>query len=141
MTELRPGVYQHYKGPLYRVGNLARDANYEGRIVVQYIAIEQDGSHGGYSDAVRTLEDFTAWVNPKDPNHSIPADQIGARVEMVGSQMPEYRNPYQEAGWVPRFRFIAPDRNTEVMEIIRLRERDKLERYAEMVISMKEAKR
>lgn len=111
MIELRPGIYQHYKGPLYRVGNLAHDANYEGRVVVNYIAIEQDGAHSGYPDAVRTLEDFTSIV-------------------MIGDNQ-----------FVPRFRFIAPDRNEEVMEIIRLRERDKLETYAQTVISMRDAAR
>lgn len=87
MTDLKAGVYRHYKGPLYLVLGLAHDANadtlgssgfieYEGehdqqvtieplgeREVVVYVGLALDAAHTGARLAVRTLSDFFAWVH------------------------------------------------------------------------------
>jgi hypothetical protein len=89
------GIYRHHKGPLYQVLGLAHDANAEdllerdtetnafclhegktrvatkplgARTVVVYIPLQLDGAHLGPRMAVRTLEDFEAWVHRSDEN-------------------------------------------------------------------------
>jgi hypothetical protein len=61
-VELSTGTYRHYKsGDRYRVLGLGHDANDENRTVVVYEPLyERSGPHF----AVRTVEDFTAWVDP-----------------------------------------------------------------------------
>lgn len=56
-----PGTYQHWKGPHYLVLGLGHDANDEGRTAVVYIPLYPVE---GPPFAVRTLADFTAWVDP-----------------------------------------------------------------------------
>ncbi len=61
-----PGVaagctYQHWKGPRYLVLGLGHDANDEARTTVVYLPLYPIE---GPPFAVRTLEDFTAWVDP-----------------------------------------------------------------------------
>jgi hypothetical protein len=114
MTEPRPGIYQHYKGPLYRVGNLAHDANYPDRTVVMYIAIDQDGAHSGYPDAVRSVDDFLAEVCVEKD-----CEFYGTRhwetCAYAGNGCTDCE---AEGHLLKRFRFIAEDRNQEVMNII-----------------------
>lgn len=91
MTELRMGIYRHYKGPLYQVIGLAHDANADTltvandahhwdednyrsiplgeRTVVVYFPLQLDGAHLGPRMAVRTLEDFTAVLDT-DPREN-----------------------------------------------------------------------
>lgn len=92
------GIYQHYKSPLYLVLGLAHDANVEGREVVVYIGLELDGAHLGPRLAVRTLEDFTSWIDPSDPENDCPAPESGQ----------EQRKLWRE-GWRPRFRRLGEE--------------------------------
>lgn len=84
LPALPSGVYRHYKGPLYLVLGYAHDANAdefadyesvcipeteierafpEGRAVVVYIGLQLDEAHTGPRLAVRTADDFHAWVH------------------------------------------------------------------------------
>lgn len=90
MTELRAGIWRHYKGPLYLVLGLAHDANagelftfdavaqdfdpVEEREVVVYIGLQLDAAHAGARLAVRTLADFMAevCVNTSCDNYGRP---------------------------------------------------------------------
>ncbi|HUR15076.1 MAG TPA: DUF1653 domain-containing protein [Mycobacteriales bacterium] len=65
------GVYRHWKGPEYLVLGLAHDANDEARTAVVYVPLY---SIDGPPFAVRTLEDFTAWVDPAD-GRTVPAGE------------------------------------------------------------------
>lgn len=76
IDDLPAGVYQHYKGPLYLVMGLAHDANAESfftsdeekwfptgeRTVVLYVGLELTDAHKGARLAVRTYNDFFAYV-------------------------------------------------------------------------------
>lgn len=55
------GTYQHWKGPTYLVLGLGHDANDSERTAVVYVPLYEVE---GPPFAVRTLEDFTAWVDP-----------------------------------------------------------------------------
>ena len=79
---LTPGTYQHYKGPHYLVLGLGHDANDANRTTVVYLPLYPVD---GPPFAVRTLEDFLAWVDPDS-----------------GATMPQGQG-------VPRFRLINPD--------------------------------
>lgn len=59
---LSNGVYRHFKGPRYRVLGLGHDANDDARTVVVYEPLYEIS---GPPLAVRTLDDFTAWVDPQ----------------------------------------------------------------------------
>ena len=76
-----PGTYQHYKGPQYLVLGLAHDANDDARTAVVYLPLYPVD---GPPFAVRTVQDFTAWVDPASGR------QVAA------------------GEGVPRFRLIAP---------------------------------
>jgi hypothetical protein len=58
---VEPGTYEHWKGPQYLVLGLGHDANDETRTTVVYLPLYPVD---GPPFAVRTLEDFTAWVDP-----------------------------------------------------------------------------
>jgi hypothetical protein len=62
-ASFRPGVYLHYKGQLYEATHLAHDANHDGRVVVHYIALQLDGAHDGPRHAVRSWDDWNAYVH------------------------------------------------------------------------------
>jgi hypothetical protein len=98
------GIYRHYKGPLYQVLSLAHDANEEGRTCVVYIGLQLDGAHLGPRLAVRSLEDFTSWLDPDDPLNECEAPQGGA----------EQRSLWRE-GWRPRFRYLGPELTAEML--------------------------
>lgn len=57
------GIYLHYKGGLYEATGLAHDANNKDRVVVQYVPLKLEGSQSGPRHAVRTLEDWLAYVH------------------------------------------------------------------------------
>ena len=65
-TETVPaGVYRHYKAErYYLVLGLGHDANDDDRTVVVYVPLYVDAAEPGPRLAVRTLEDFLAWVDP-----------------------------------------------------------------------------
>ncbi len=58
---LPAGTYRHYKGPRYLVLGLGHDANHADRTAVVYLPLYPVD---GPPFAVRTLADFTAWVDP-----------------------------------------------------------------------------
>ena len=58
---LATGTYVHYKGPQYLVLGLGHDANDPDRTTVVYLPLYPVA---GPPFAVRTLADFTAWVQP-----------------------------------------------------------------------------
>jgi hypothetical protein len=91
LPDLPSGVWRHYKGPLYLVLGYGHDANalgdattyddtvigthsteasewlpLEERIVVVYLGLELTDAHTGPRLAVRTAEDFLAWLHPDD---------------------------------------------------------------------------
>jgi hypothetical protein len=55
------GTYRHWKGPQYLVLGLGHDANDDNRVVVVYVPLYPVD---GPPFAVRTLDDFEAWVDP-----------------------------------------------------------------------------
>lgn len=55
------GTYEHWKGPQYLVLGLGHDANDEARTTVVYVPLYPVD---GPPFAVRTLDDFAAWVDP-----------------------------------------------------------------------------
>lgn len=59
--DVTPGTYQHWKGPEYLVLGLAHDANDDARTAVVYVPLYPVD---GPPFAVRTVEDFLAWVDP-----------------------------------------------------------------------------
>lgn len=103
-TGLRMGIYRHYKGPLYRVQGIAHDANNEGRNVVIYIALQLDGAHTGYRDAVRTVEDFQAWVHEDGSTCRADVCELNrANIERNGRlSLREYNETHR-----PRFEFVG----------------------------------
>lgn len=63
--DLPAGVYRHYKGErYYLVLGLGHDANDAERTVVVYVPLYVDVAEPGPRLAVRTAEDFRAWVEP-----------------------------------------------------------------------------
>ena len=124
--ELKMGIYRHYKGPLYQVLALAHDANADSlwdhydsapfvahpamgeRIVVVYFPLQLDGAHLGSRMAVRTLDDFQAWVDPK----------TGDRVEVfytTGRKL-EFRRGASDWDYaVQRFNYVGPQWVSEEM--------------------------
>ncbi len=59
---VEPGTYQHWKGRQYLVLGLGHDANDAARTAVVYLPLYPID---GPPFAVRTVEDFTAWVDPE----------------------------------------------------------------------------
>lgn len=62
LPDLKAGIYQHWKGPLYQVLGYGHDANHPTRLVVVYIGLSLDGASEGPRLSVRTVEDFFAAV-------------------------------------------------------------------------------
>lgn len=62
--EIPIGIYRHYKGQLYQVLGLAHDANDDSRTCVVYIGLQLDKAHLGPRIAIRTFEDFIAYIDP-----------------------------------------------------------------------------
>ena len=59
------GVYRHYNAErYYLVLGLGHDANDDSRTVVVYVPLYVSAAEPGPRLAVRTVEDFTAWVDP-----------------------------------------------------------------------------
>lgn len=90
MSELRMGVYRHYKGQLYQVIGLAHDANDESRTCVVYFGLQLDGAHLGPRLAVRTLGDFTALLHVSDRTvcpYAIHCSHREARFQYLGSEL------------------------------------------------------
>lgn len=116
MTDVRMGIYQHYKGPLYQVIGLAHDANshdlffkYDDppadprnaaygpsyaalgdRTVVVYIALELVDGHTGPRLCVRTLEDFTALLHISDDSVCPGGDHCShrfPRFNFIGAEL------------------------------------------------------
>lgn len=60
--DVEPGTYRHWKGPQYLVLGLGHDANDDARTAVVYLPLYPID---GPPFAVRSVEDFTAWVDPE----------------------------------------------------------------------------
>lgn len=59
------GVYRHYKADrYYLVLGRGHDANHDDRTVVVYVPLYVSDAEPGPRLAVRTVEDFLAWVDP-----------------------------------------------------------------------------
>ena len=58
---IQPGIYQHYKGPKYRVYSLARHTETE-ELVVVYEALYETGLEAVHKLWVRPLDMFTETV-------------------------------------------------------------------------------
>jgi hypothetical protein len=64
-SDVPAGVYRHYKAErYYLVLGLGHDANDGARTVVVYVPLYVSATEPGPRLAVRTLEDFVAWVDP-----------------------------------------------------------------------------
>lgn len=72
--DVTAGTYRHWKGPHYLVLGLGHDANDAGRTTVVYVPLYRVD---GPPFAVRTLEDFTASLDPSTGN-PCAADDPGA---------------------------------------------------------------
>jgi hypothetical protein len=96
LPELHAGVYRHWKGQLYQVFGYAHDANDDERVVVVYMGLQLIGARRGARMAVRSVEDFFAWVNPAS----------GEVLEAGDGLLPEGADIRE--GWRPRFRYCAP---------------------------------
>ncbi len=84
--EFKAGVYRHFKGPMYMVLGLGKDANDDNRKVVIYIGLELDEQKTGPRISVRTYENFYCYVDPTTK-------------ATVGKHDP---------GAVPRFAYVGP---------------------------------
>lgn len=105
MSELQMGVYRHYKGPLYQVLGLAHDANDETRTCVVYIALQLNGAHEGPRLAVRTLEDFAAWLNPeRGESSAAPTTR-----DIGDGATARLHKRLRGLGWRPRFEYLGPE--------------------------------
>ena len=83
------GVYRHYKADRhYLVLGLGHDANDASRTVVVYVPLYVSADQPGPRLAVRTLEDFTAWVLDGE---TVPAGTSGAVRRFT--YVPVYTNP------------------------------------------------
>lgn len=63
LETFRPGIYRHYKGPLYEADHLIRDANDDTRVGVHYVGLVAEGAKDGPRHMIRTWHDWTAWVH------------------------------------------------------------------------------
>jgi hypothetical protein len=78
LADVPAGVYRHYKAErYYLVLGLGHDANDAARTVVIYVPLYVDAAEPGPRLAVRTLEDFTAWVDPSS-RAAVPRGTPGA---------------------------------------------------------------
>lgn len=129
LPPLKAGIYRHYKGPLYLVLGYAHDANADNlcdytetmdrvyrhnrgetdgptkptplgeRALVVYIGLQLDGAKSGPRLAVRTVDDFLAYVDPRD----------GSRVpEAVVEACQGSLRQVEGHGYVPRFQYEGP---------------------------------
>jgi hypothetical protein len=118
-VEVKMGIYRHWKGGLYQVLGLAHDANAESlvlhthtgwctempgdapdeRTVVVYMPLQLNAAHLGPRMAVRTLEDWLAWVHDDGSvcehvvraegvwchcDRTLPTQGFGQRFEYLG---------------------------------------------------------
>lgn len=92
--EFKAGVYRHFKGPMYLMLGLAKDANDDTRKVVVYIGLELDEHKTGPRMSVRTYEDFYCYVLPTT-KETVDKDHPGAvpRFAYVGPTWEGVREP------------------------------------------------
>lgn len=75
------GTYEHWKGRQYLVLGLGHDANDPDRTAVVYLPLYPVD---GPPFAVRTLEDFTGWVDPAT-GATLPDGQGVPRFRLIDS--------------------------------------------------------
>jgi hypothetical protein len=107
----KAGVYRHYKDHLYNSLGYAHDANADNlwvpdgeggfrqlgeRAVVVYFGLTVQGAQRGPRLAVRTVDDFLAYVDPSDgsPVPEAVVEACQGSVRQVEAQ-----------GYVPRFQY------------------------------------
>ena len=82
-TEVQAGVWQHWKHPQrprqYLVLGLAHDAEDPDREVVVYVPLYVEPSQTGPRLAVRSVEDFTAFVDPATGRRAVEGDPGAVR--------------------------------------------------------------
>lgn len=122
MRATQAGIYRHYKGPLYQFLSLAHDANHEDRTVVVYMPLQLEGAHLGPRMAVRTIEDFTAYVHVSQAGDNWPACpgirdctvvRQGARSELIGGR--EIDMAHFDQTHKPRFDYLGPELTSEML--------------------------
>lgn len=94
MSELKLGIYRHWKGHLYQVIGAAHDANTDWRTCVVYMPLELDGAHLGLRMAIRTYEDFMAWVS-MEGRANVPEPRESEK------------DKARKEGWEPRFEYVG----------------------------------
>lgn len=140
MTELKLGIYRHYKGPMYQVFGIARDANAEElfvqpnagwcyqdgdkkladaavalkeRIVVVYQGLQLDGAHPGHRMVVRTFE--AAEMDSWEDWVQVSAEEGERRLDRAEGDARGYFVRHVDDGWwVPRFEYLGQEM-TEAM--------------------------
>src|SRR5580765_8236505 len=127
MTQIESGIWRHWKGNLYQMLGIARDANageltiansqehwdednfrsipLGERTVVVYIGLQLDGATPGPRMNVRTLEDFIAWV---------PTSDTEGQARMIAARSPGdplgYYVRHTDTGYeIPRFEYLGPE--------------------------------
>lgn len=87
MSEIKAGIYQHYKGPKYRVVGLSRHSETEEKLVVYQCL----------------YGDFDLWVRP--------LDSFQSQVERNGESVPRFRwlQPLSDADWRSLGKALAVD--------------------------------
>jgi hypothetical protein len=119
---LKPGIYRHYKGPLYQFIALGHDANHDDRTVVVYMPLQLDGAHLGPRMAVRTIEDFTAQMHVSQAGDNWPVcpgvreckiARLGARSEVIGGR--ELDLAHYDQTHKPRFEYLGPVLTSEML--------------------------
>jgi|SRR5882762_868629 len=88
---IKLGIYRHYKGQLYQVLGIAHDANDESRTCVVYIGLQLDKANPGPRMAVRTIEDFLAYIDPKTGGKALDwATPMYPRFDYIGMYLEEW---------------------------------------------------
>lgn len=102
LESFQPGIYLHYKGHLYEAMHLVHDANDDTRIAVHYIGLQLQKAHEGPRHAVRSWQDWNAYVH---------RDGSVCTEVANGDICPETNEPV-----VPRFRYLGPAFEVSMLE-------------------------
>lgn len=122
LPPLRAGIYEHYKNHLYNTLGYAHDANADNlwvpdgnggfrklgeRAVVVYFGLQLDDAHAGPRLAVRTADDFFAYVDPRDgsPMPQSVVEECHGSIHQV-----------EVRGYRPRFTWRGSSYNPGMME-------------------------
>lgn len=117
MRAPQAGIYRHYKGPLYQFLSLAHDANHDDRTVVVYMPLQLEGAHLGPRMAVRTIEDFTAYVHVSQAGDNWPTCPGAGECPLVKREPGTERVDLYHYGQThqPRFDYLGPELTSEML--------------------------